>query len=256
MQHGEPTKSPGVTSCRAKLAYLCLKYGWSHKSFACGILSQVFGDSELLSDSHLSSHFMTCLGGVLAIAVACSTEDGGVEQADEQAGGGNDGGEASATVAVGGAGGERVTAEGGAPGEPTSGGAGAGAAAGGFGSIACADETRAVAYQAGLELVSEELGLRLTLLESRPGPRVGNLRWTLQVLDAEGTPVTGATVKVSPFMPDHHHGSPLIPTIKESGEGVYVAAPINLTMPGFWRTTVRVTTDAWTDIVIIPLCIE
>lgn len=198
---------------------------------------------------------MTCLGGVLAIAVACSTDHAGVERGGEQVIGGMDGGGMAATVAAGGAGGERETPEGGAPGEPMFGGA-AGAAAGGFASIACSDETRAVAYQPGLELVSEELGLRLTLLESRPSPRVGNLRWTLQVLDAEGAPVTGATLKVSPFMPDHHHGSPLIPTVKESGEGVYVATPINLTMPGFWRTTVRVTTDAWTDVVIIPLCIE
>jgi YtkA-like len=202
----------------------------------------------------LRAQFTTCLGGLLAIAVACSAERAEVPQVGEQAAGGIDGGGQAAMVQTAGAGGERFTPQGGASDDLAFGGAGA--AAGGFASIACADETRAVPYEAGLELASEELGLRLTLLESRPSPRVGNLRWTLQVLDAEGETVNGATVKVSPFMPDHHHGSPLVPTVDESGDGVYVASPINLTMPGFWRTTVRVTTDAWTDIVIVPLCIE
>lgn len=134
-------------------------------------------------------------------------------------------------------------------------GIGGAGGAGGFATIVCADETRAIPYRAGIEVTSE-LGLHVALLQSRPTPRVGNLTWTLQVLDGDGEPVLGATVKVSPFMPDHHHGSPLIPAVAEQGQGVYVAKPINLTMPGYWHTTVRVTTDTWSDIAVIPLCIE
>lgn len=127
--------------------------------------------------------------------------------------------------------------------------------AGGAAQIACADEVRAVPYEAGLELASE-LGMRVTLVESRPAPHVGDHAWTLQVVDVDGQPVVGASVKVSPFMPDHHHGSPLIAVAKERDDGLYVAEPVELIMPGYWRTTVRVTTEAWTDSVPIPLCIE
>ncbi|HVY31933.1 MAG TPA: FixH family protein [Polyangiaceae bacterium] len=203
----------------------------------------------------MRSQLIISFGGLLVVAVACSTGTSGDEPADVHAGAGPGGeGGVAGSVEAGGGGSEAVASAGGAPAEWAPGGAGA--ATGGFASIACADETRAVPYEAGLELTSEELGLRLRLAQSRPTPRVGNLTWTLRVEDAAGEPVNGASVKVSPFMPDHHHGSPLIPTVKESGDGVYVATPINLIMPGFWRTTVRVTTDGWTDTVIIPLCIE
>jgi hypothetical protein len=118
----------------------------------------------------------------------------------------------------------------------------------------CAFEARATPYEAGMA-VSSQSGLKVTLLSSAPTPRVASHTWRLAV-EFEGAPVEGATVQVTPFMPDHGHGSPAAPSVSELGSGLYLADPIKFIMTGYWRTTVRVTTPEWTDSIAVPLCIE
>ncbi len=92
------------------------------------------------------------------------------------------------------------------------------------GSGPCDDETRAWPYIP--DMTAEGVnGTRVTLLRSTPTPRVGNHSWSLAITDAAGDPVVGATVRVTPFMPEHRHGSPLVAVVQDQGDGAYEAFP-------------------------------
>lgn len=105
---------------------------------------------------------------------------------------------------------------------------------------ACATDTRKDVYTAGLAKQTSG-ALSIKLMESSPAPpaKQSNVL-TLQVTDASGKPVDGATLSVLPYMPDHGHGSSVKPTVTAKGGGTYEITNVYLPMPGLWRLTVTV----------------
>lgn len=105
---------------------------------------------------------------------------------------------------------------------------------------ACATDTRKDVYAAGL--AKQTAGaLSVKLMESTPAPPAKQSNaLTFQVTDAAGNPVDGATLSVTPFMPDHGHGSSVKPSVTPKGGGTYAVANVYLPMPGLWRLTVTV----------------
>lgn len=103
----------------------------------------------------------------------------------------------------------------------------------------CAVDGRKDTYAEGL---AKRAGpYRVTIIEAKPGPPTkGTNAMTLEILDAADRPVDGATVTVTPFMPDHGHGSAVKPTVTPSGTGRYHVEKIYLAMAGLWRITVSV----------------
>ena len=94
---------------------------------------------------------------------------------------------------------------------------------------------------------SSELGM----LETQSGPFAGDITLDSEapevgehdaelMLDRDGELVDGATVRITPFMPAHGHGSMAVEAT-ESEPGRYSAAKISLFMPGLWELRVRVT---------------
>lgn len=128
----------------------------------------------------------------------------------------------------------------------------------------CASETRADAYSAGLEKTSTSGNLVVRLLESQPGPpQKGDNTWTLQLRNGAGSPLTGATLNVTPYMPDHGHGTPIQAVSRElqppTAAGQYSTSPINLFMPGLWQVTITATPTTapqTPESVMFPFCIE
>lgn len=57
------------------------------------------------------------------------------------------------------------------------------------------------------------------------------------------TPVTGATVLLNAFMPDHGHGMLREPRARELGEGRYLVEGFLLHMDGFWTVDATVVVD-------------
>jgi hypothetical protein len=51
----------------------------------------------------------------------------------------------------------------------------------------------------------------------------------------DGTPLTGVTVAVEPWMPAHGHGASTTPTLRETGGGHYLVSDADLFMPGDWQ---------------------
>jgi hypothetical protein len=97
-------------------------------------------------------------------------------------------------------------------------------------------------YEAGMTKQAEPGELSVELVESEPGPpevRKDNT-WWLRLSDAEGEPVQGAELLVTPYMPKHQHGSAEV-VIEELADGEYKLSPIELIMPGVWEIPVNIT---------------
>lgn len=99
----------------------------------------------------------------------------------------------------------------------------------------------------------------VSLLSSAASPPViGDLTdWTMQIADAQGAMVTGATITVKPFMPDHGHGTDAVANVTaDSTAGQYDVAPLYLFMAGYWTVTFTITDGAVTDTVVYSVCLS
>ena len=127
---------------------------------------------------------------------------------------------------------------------------------GGDAGVGCTRDVRADTYAARLSKPGRSGALTFELVSSEPAPPArGDNRWVLRVLDASSAAVTGATLTVSPFMPDHGHGTSVAPQVTASGDS-YEARPLNLFMPGLWQTTVGARTANGNDEAVFSFCIE
>lgn len=113
-------------------------------------------------------------------------------------------------------------------------------------------------YSAGMMKMGDTV--HVILLEASPAPPdVGNNTWTVRVTDMNDQALDDATVVVSPFMPEHQHGTspPDYAATAAPGEGEIEVGPFDLFMPGLWEMTVSVTTpDGVDDEVVFRFNVE
>ena len=105
-------------------------------------------------------------------------------------------------------------------------------------------------YIAGMEKVSSEGHFRVALIESTPIPQDLTLyTWVLEVRDADGQPIDGASVVAEPTMPDHGHGTFPITTPGVTAEGVgrFTLTDMDLFMAGVWQIELRITAGDVSD---------
>lgn len=120
--------------------------------------------------------------------------------------------------------------------------------------VNCEVETRDDTFVVGLAKTGQQMTFTLTSATPAP-PMRGDNAWTLQLTNAAG-PLTGATIVVSPFMPDHGHGTSIEAKIIELPDaGQYELSPINMWMPALWETTIQATANGVTDRVIFRFCV-
>ncbi len=103
----------------------------------------------------------------------------------------------------------------------------------------CDSETRDDRYAPGMVKLGPA-GYEFKLVSSTPGPpRKGNNAWVIQVSHPD--PVDGLALSAVPYMPDHGHGTAVVPVITAAGNGTYTISPVNLFMTGLWsvRLTAR-----------------
>jgi YtkA-like len=106
----------------------------------------------------------------------------------------------------------------------------------------CSVETRADHFAVGMAKPGSQGTLTFKLMSSTPAPPSrGDNTWQIDVVDAGGSPVAGAAMVVTPFMPDHNHGTQIKAVITEPSPGHYEAKPVNLWMPGLWQVTIIAT---------------
>jgi hypothetical protein len=149
------------------------------------------------------------------------------------------------------------------PSSPSSPGApaDAGSPTGDSGVVSCEHDPRVDTFAANLTKKSASGVLTATLLSAAPSPpALRTNSWTVKLTDASGAPVTGAALTVVPFMPDHGHGTSIVPQVTSGANGSYTIDPLYLFMPGVWRITIGVLPEAGTpspdDEVQYFFCIE
>ncbi len=99
----------------------------------------------------------------------------------------------------------------------------------------------------------------VSFLDANPAPPEKGLNtWTIKVTDAQGKPVSSASISLKPFMPEHGHGSSITPQIKPmSTPGTYEVTLIDLFMPGVWQNTFTITPPSGApETVIFNFCID
>lgn len=123
----------------------------------------------------------------------------------------------------------------------------------------CASDPRLDRFSLGLTKAGFGGRLQLRLLAADPGPPIKGVNaWTVEVDDAQGAAQAAAVIKVTPFMPDHGHGTSVTPVVTaQSAPGHYGVAPLYLYMAGLWQVTLDVTTSAGVnDVVVLSFCVE
>ena len=99
-----------------------------------------------------------------------------------------------------------------------------------------------------------------TLLTSLPGPPDRGINtWNLEIKNPQGDPLDSDQVlEISPFMPDHGHGSNTTAIINKEANGNYTIGDIDLFMPGLWEIRMRVknSEDQVLDTVFFNFCVR
>lgn len=97
-------------------------------------------------------------------------------------------------------------------------------------------------YEPGMSRQAEPGELTVELVESQPAPPSvsKDSAWWLRLSDADGAPLLGAELLVTPFMPAHQHGSAEV-VVEALADGEYKLSPIELSMPGVWEIPVSIT---------------
>lgn len=127
--------------------------------------------------------------------------------------------------------------------------------------MACIATGRGDTYVAGLERAGAGGLVNVKLMAADPAPPgFNNNTWVIQVnamaAGVVGAPLDGASITVTPFMPDHQHGTGFRAEIETLPGGQYRLSPINLWMPGYWEVTIGVTSGAVHDSVVYKFCIQ
>lgn len=123
----------------------------------------------------------------------------------------------------------------------------------------CSSDPRADAYVVGLSRASKDGTLKVRFVDANPAPPAkGTNTFVVAIEDEAGKPVDGATVTLTPFMPDHGHGSSVTPQVAPGKDpGTYQVSNVYLFMPGIWQLTFDVTPAGQTKrSVVFTFCVE
>lgn len=140
----------------------------------------------------------------------------------------------------------------------SSSGSSGGGDAGDEGVIGCNGDSRSQTYSAGMGQMGKSGVFKFVLDKSVPAPESAgsSLTWTLQVLDASGKPVSGATFPVlHPWMPLHGHGTSQV-MVTDGGNGTYTLSPLYFYMPGLWETDITAQAGAQKDSTSFYFCMQ
>ena len=112
-------------------------------------------------------------------------------------------------------------------------------------------------YEVGLRHSGEQVHVTFVSAEPSP-PALDDNRWVVAVTSHEGDPVVDAMLTVTPWMPDHSHGTPVKTEVTATETpGEYLLDPVNLLMEGLWQVTIEIELDDdIRDAVTFSFCAE
>jgi hypothetical protein len=78
--------------------------------------------------------------------------------------------------------------------------------------------------------------------------------WTVEVRARDGRPIDGATIRVDGGMPDHGHGLPTQPSVRDAlGGGRYLVDGMKFSMGGYWVVDLAIDGAEGRDVVRFEL---
>lgn len=100
---------------------------------------------------------------------------------------------------------------------------------------ACA--TRPANLDLSLEKPTVAGRYRVSLEPPTATPAINQIHsWMVRLEDANGSPVTDASLTVAGGMPEHGHGFPTKPRVtREVASGTYLVEGMKFSMPGWWN---------------------
>lgn len=124
--------------------------------------------------------------------------------------------------------------------------------------VDCSDQPSADTYVANMRKPGEAGQMGVVLVSSDPAPPArGDNAWLIELVDSTDQPISGATLTVTPNMPEHDHGTPIdVVVTPGDSDGLYRASPVNLWMPGVWEITIDARVDRVEDSAVFAFCIE
>jgi hypothetical protein len=126
----------------------------------------------------------------------------------------------------------------------------------------CTNDPRAEQFMVNLDHKGVAGNLDFVLISADPAPPARpNNTWVLQINSMAsgvvGSPLAGVDMAVTPFMPDHQHGTPIpVMVTPMATAGQYQLSPINTWMPGYWETTIQAESGSTTDSTVFKFCIS
>lgn len=79
----------------------------------------------------------------------------------------------------------------------------------------------------------------IKLISSERILKLGRNEVEIKVVDDKGVGMEGAKIEITPWMPEHGHGTMWPPTVTEKGKGLYQSV-IPLLMIGHWELKINV----------------
>jgi hypothetical protein len=117
------------------------------------------------------------------------------------------------------------------------------------------DVARPAAEEFGFGPRRSAAGLYLAMLDPVQPIRVGRMQtMRLEVRDAAGAALDGATITVDGGMPQHRHGLPTKPRVtRNHGSGMYDVEGMKFNMGGWWVVKFGIATEAGRDSIVFNL---
>ncbi len=82
---------------------------------------------------------------------------------------------------------------------------------------------------------TDDGALHLELRSDPQPPIVGVVPFELRVVDVDGQGVPGLDIQITPYMPRMGHGTSVVPSATDQGDGRYLVDNVDLIMPGEWE---------------------
>jgi YtkA-like len=97
-----------------------------------------------------------------------------------------------------------------------------------------------------------------TFVSADPAPPIrGDNTWVLRFDDSDGAPLDGLEIEVTPTMPDHGHGTPVVAVVTPTGDaGEYSVTPVNMFMAGYWEIAFDLKWGEQQDSLTFGFCVE
>ncbi len=107
--------------------------------------------------------------------------------------------------------------------------------------VPCSEDARSQVFAEDMQAAGVSGLATFTLHSITPNPPdIGDNNWELSAQrTGDGSALTGCTLDVRPWMPDHNHGSNN-PAGSEGAAGTYSVEGISFIMPGYWENTVTI----------------